>query len=434
MGKKLTVTATGDSLFIADFPQEYLSGEFKEISGYIKDCDVKLTNLETNLSDFEFYPNQYSGGTWLNTRKKYFPYLKGYGFDFYGNANNHCYDYGPDGLMSTIKTLDEEGVLHAGTGESLEAAGRPATFVRNGKKIAVFAVDCSFEKPSMAGEETVALKSRPGVNYLRHKTVYKIDESDVAALKAVAEKTRINAERELSIATGFKTPDPEGVFVLKDITFTTDKSAPETSCDPRDLERILSLVKKAKKENDYVFVLVHCHDDDNVSHANPPEYLKEFSHALIDCGVSAVFGGGCHELRGVEIYKGLPIFYSLGDFIYQGMRVEILPADFMESYGLDKNATAKEALYKRSRGGTVGLQTQVKNFLTVLPKLTFDGDEMTDIELVPVKLFFKTADDREGLPYIAKGEEAEVIFSKINELSSAFKTEFRLEKGKIVLK
>jgi len=137
MSEKLTVTATGDSLFIADFPQEYLSGEFKEISGYIKACDVKLTNLETNLSDFEFYPNQYSGGTWLNTRRKYFPYLKDYGFDFYGNANNHCYDYGPNGLMSTIKTLDEEGVLHAGTGESLEAAGRPAVFVRNGKKIAV---------------------------------------------------------------------------------------------------------------------------------------------------------------------------------------------------------------------------------------------------------------------------------------------------------
>ncbi len=434
MNEKLfTVIATGDALFTADFPKEYSDGEFIEISDYIKSCDAKLTNLETNLSDFEFSPNQYSGGTWLNTRRKYFKYLKSYGFDFYGNANNHCLDYGVDGMLSTIKTLEDNGVYHAGTGESLEKAQAPAVFTRGGKSVAVFAVDSSFEKPSMAGVATLSLKGRPGVNYLRHKTAYKIDENDVANLKKIAEKTRINAERELSIATGYKTPDPEGVYVFGDMTFTTDKNTPVTACDERDLKRLTSLVKDAKSKNDYVFVLVHCHDDDGISHAVPPEYLTEFSHALIDSGASAVFGGGCHELRGIEIYKGLPIFYSLGDFTYQGMRVEILPADFMESYGLDKNATAQEALYKRSRGGKVGLQTQLKNFLTVLPKLSYDGDKMVGFELAPVKLFFMTGDTREGLPYIAKGEEAEMIFNKLDALSKPFGTKLKLEKGKIVL-
>ena len=70
----ISVTATGDSLFVNKFPKEYdaINGEIKE---FIHSCDVKITNLETNLSDFDLSPNAYSGGTWLNTRRKYIKYL-----------------------------------------------------------------------------------------------------------------------------------------------------------------------------------------------------------------------------------------------------------------------------------------------------------------------------------------------------------------------
>ena len=50
--QKLTVTGTGDSLFVTEFPREYDSG-IKTVADFIQKCDVKLTNLETNLSDFE---------------------------------------------------------------------------------------------------------------------------------------------------------------------------------------------------------------------------------------------------------------------------------------------------------------------------------------------------------------------------------------------
>ena len=89
--KKLSVTGTGDSLFVAQFPKEYDEG-IKPVADFIQACDVKLTNLETNLSDFEFFGNAYSGGTWLNTRRKYLEELFRFGFNFFGNANNHCMD------------------------------------------------------------------------------------------------------------------------------------------------------------------------------------------------------------------------------------------------------------------------------------------------------------------------------------------------------
>ena len=431
-GKKLSVTGTGDSLFVAQFPKEYDEG-IKPVADFIQACDVKLTNLETNLSDFEFFGNAYSGGTWLNTRRKYLEELFRFGFNFFGNANNHCMDYSYNGLLSTIDTLDSYGVAHAGTGRSLEEAAKPAILEAQGQKIAVFAVDCSFEEPSRAGRATRFQPARPGVNFLRHDTVYKVSEEDMAALKAIARKTRINFMRENSIATGFLTPDPEGVFFVGKNKYTTKKDVPETSCNPKDKKRITDAIAEAKKTYDYVLVMVHCHDTDNVKVENPPEYWKEFAHACIDAGVSAVFGGGCHRLRGIEIYKNAPIFYSLGDFIYQGLKVEFLPADFMEKFNADINLTAEEALFVRSRGNKVGLHCNKLNYQTYLPRLEFEDGKMTSFSLLPVYLNFDRKDDMNGLPTVAEGKEAEEIRDILNTLSEPFGVRLKLENGRLVL-
>lgn len=416
---KLTVTGTGDSLFVTEFPSEYASG-LKEVADFIQTCDVKITNLETNLSDFEFYGNAYSGGTWLNTRRSCLDDLSKFGFNYYGNANNHAFDYSYQGLLSTIDTLDKHGFAHSGTGRSLEEASRPAILENNGQRIAIFAVDSSFENPSRAGKATKKLIARPGVNYLRHDTAYHVTEEEMNQLKAIAENTKINYSRNSSIATGFLTPDPEGYFFLKNLKFTTKQDAPETSCNAKDLARITSDIKKARETCDYVFLLIHCHDCDNVRTENPPAYLTEFCHACIDAGANAIFGGGCHRLRPIEMYKGFPIFYSLGDFIYQGLKVEHLPADFMEQYNIDIYSTAEQALFARSRGNTVGLHCNKKNYQTFLPKLEFEGGKLVSFGLLPLYLNFDKKDDMNGLPIIAQTEERAEILQLLNELSKPY--------------
>ncbi len=425
---KLTVTGTGDALFVAPFPDNY-DVEYKEVADYIKTCDVKITNLETNLTDFEYFGNAYSGGTWINTRREYLKYLKEYGFNFYGNANNHAMDYGHNGLLSTISTLEENGLAHAGTGDSLSSAEKPAILDIDGKKVAIFAVDASFEIASKAGNATKNLSARPGVNYLGHNDYFYVTDEEMEQLKSIAKNTKINFARERSIRTGFSNPDPDGQFMFAGNAFTTDKTKPSSECNKSDLNRILGGIKKAKEENDYVFIQVHCHNNDNVSQSNPPEYLKEFCRKCIDTGVSAVFGGGCHELRGIEIYKDKPIFYSLGDFIYQGLRVEYLPADFMEKFNADINLSAIEALHVRSRGNKVGLHLMKENFLTILPKIEFDGDKIVDLTIVPVSLNFDATDFKNGLPKMAKGAEEQEIIGVINELSAPFGTKFVFKNG-----
>ncbi len=431
----MKVTGTGDSLFTADFPEAY-DPIRTALLDFIADCDVKMTNLETNLSDFGTFPNQYSGGTWLNTKPELFSYLSSFGFNFYGTANNHCMDYGTAGLLATLDCLDKNGVAHAGTGKSLADAEKPAILqTKDGKTVAIFAVDASMETPSMAGESNAVFEARPGVNFLRHTNTYTVDETDMADLMRIAKNTAINFSRDGDIATGYELPDPDGVFVFGKTTFTTNRGVPKSKCHEKDLKRLTDGIRKAKAENDLVLLLVHCHDEEGTNSVTPPAYLSEFCHAVIDAGVSAVFGGGCHELRGLEMYREKPIFYSLGDFIYQGMRVAFLPPDFLRKYALPPDTSAKDALWARSRGGKIGLQTNEKNFLTVLPKLTFDGDVLTDMVLMPVKLGFQTGDEKlEGLPYAATGAEAQKIFEKYQKLSAELGTDLLLENGLIRLK
>ena len=131
--KTLTVTGTGDSLFVAPFPAEY-APMLDKLAGFIGGCDVRMTNLETNLTDFEYFGNAYSGGTWLSTRRKYMDDLTRFGFNFYGNANNHALDYAHAGLLSTVAELDARKLAHAGTGRSLEEAAAPAILNANGRE------------------------------------------------------------------------------------------------------------------------------------------------------------------------------------------------------------------------------------------------------------------------------------------------------------
>lgn len=432
MKKNLTMTFTGDALFVADFPKSY-DKDLKEISDVIKRVDVKITNLETNLSEFGDYANAYSGGTWLNTEPKDFKYLEKYGFNYYGTANNHVMDYSYHAMLDTIKELEKRGYAHSGTGYDLEDASRPAILNINGKKVGIIAVTTAFQEASKAGKPTPNIKGRPGVNYAGYDTYYQVDEKDIEDLKRIAAKTHINATREKNIKTGYVKPAPEGVFVLGTLNFCLEGTKPTTQCIKADKERIINDIKKAKQECDYVFLFVHCHTMKGDSQETVPDHLIELAKDCIDAGCAGILGGGTHQLRPLEIYKGKPIFYSLGDFIYQGMRVKMFPADFLNKWGCDEKATAWEGLMARSQGNKYGLQKLESSFLTILPIAEYDGDTMVSLKMYPISLGFTREGDLNGLPFIAKGDEAKKIFDIMDRLSRPYGTDLKLENDVIVL-
>ena len=420
--KRLTLSATGDSLFTADIPNEYFDGDFKSVYGFIKDCDVKMTNLETNVMEFGDFPGAYSGGTWLNCTPEDFDHLTKFGFNYYSTANNHCMDYSYHGLLSTIDNLEKRGLAHSGTGRSLQEAGAPASLNVGDLKVGIISVDTSFKDPSRAGEKTNTMKARPGVNYVGFNQYFPIDKNQLEWLKAIAKTSKVNAYEELLVEGGFSLKAPDGIYKFGNTTFCYDGSKKKTECNKRDKARFIKTVEDAKKVYDYLFLAVHCHEIGETKHEEIPDFLVELCHAAVDAGVSAVICNGTHQLRPLEIYNGAPIFYSLGDFIYQGMRVKYLPADFMVKYGVDINSTAWEGLMARSENNTKGLQVHKCNFMTVLPKMTFEDGKLTSLKMMPVIAGFKREGKMDGLPYQAKGEEAKEIFEVLNTLSKLYGT------------
>ena len=425
---KLTVCATGDSLMVAPFPPSY-ARDLADMREYIGGADVRLTNLETNVAPFGDFNSAFSGGTWLNTEPDTFEDLLGFGFNYFGTANNHALDYSYFGLLSTLKTLDRHRLAHSGSGKSLSDAAKPAALATAGGKVGIIAVTTSFADPARAGRKSLGYAARPGVNYVRATRHYALGDADLKALRRIADTCGINDYPKLMVATGYALPDPDGIFSFGPVKFCRRGARPPSECNAGDLARLVASIKEAKRKFDYVFVLAHCHQIDGAKHCEVPALLRELAHACVDAGASAIFGAGTHELRAVEIYGGAPIFYSLGDFIYQGMRVKYLPADFMEKYGVADDATAHEGLMARSKGGKIGLQAGVENFLTVIPRLTFENGALTTLEMLPVDLAFSLRNERNGLPRRARGALARNIFERLEALSKPYGTCLHFDRG-----
>ena len=55
---------------------------------------------------------------------------------------------------------------------------------------------------------------------------------------------------------------------------------------------------------------------------DPSPRLREFSRRMIDAGADMVVGSHPHVTQGAEMYKGKPIVYSLGNFLFNGFDTE----------------------------------------------------------------------------------------------------------------
>lgn len=101
----------------------------------------------------------------------------------------------------------------------------------------------------------------------------------------------------------------------------------ETSPNPKDLARTVEEIKEARRQADIVLVSVHAHEMKGADSKVAAQFVETFARACIDAGASAVIGHGPHELRGIEVYNGGLIFYSLGNFIFQTETVATQPYD-----------------------------------------------------------------------------------------------------------
>jgi poly-gamma-glutamate synthesis protein (capsule biosynthesis protein) len=114
------------------------TGDKGAVREIMKGADLSLVNMETPVDDDFRY---HTTGTTFSGDPKLLEGMKNAGIDFASLANNHIGDAQRDGILDSIRYLDELGIRNAGAGKDLEAAARPASFDINGVKVGIIGCD-----------------------------------------------------------------------------------------------------------------------------------------------------------------------------------------------------------------------------------------------------------------------------------------------------
>src|SRR5690554_5548350 len=107
----------------------------------------------------------------------------------------------------------------------------------------------------------------------------------------------------------------EGKIALVNFAENEWSSATEETAgaNPMDIIDNTNQIKEAKKNADFVFVIVHGgHEYYNL----PSPRMQKQYRFYVDNGADLVIGHHTHCISGNEIYKGVPIYYSLGNFLF----------------------------------------------------------------------------------------------------------------------
>ena len=422
--RNLSLSATGDTLInqpLAIFDEP----EFLALRRVIHQTNVRFTNLETIVHDYVGSPAAESGGTWLAAAPSLLGDLQWYSFNLFAWAHNHALDYGPEALKATYAHLTQAGLTHAGSGHHLSDARRAKYLNLREGRVALISVTSTFPAGAQATHPTRALPGRPGVNPLRFETEVSLPEHEYRLLNDIATDTHLNAKEKLRTQLGFSQPEVAERLNLGGVSFRSGPTrTTRTTCHQGDLEDNLAAIRDATLQADWVIVSIHAHELGQGSLFEPPEFLRDFAHACVEAGAHAVLGHGPHTLRGLEFHRGVPVFYSLGNFIFQNELVELQPFEQYEKARISEHQGTGTLFDARSRGGTAGFALEEHYWQTVVPVLRWEGGALAQVTIHPVALGFGLPRSMRGRPVLATGDEGQRILQRFEQLSRPFGTEF----------
>ena len=410
-----TICSVGDAILLEKFPADYDVTPIKKI---VEQADVRLFNLENVLSDRPIYGSTYCGGTWLLAKEDTLDDTLRFGFNGCSFANNHTMDFSYDGLFDTLAAAKKRNLPICGAGKDLKEASDYTVIETDGGKCALISICATFNDAARAGNPSEHLTGRPGLNPLRFSVEYRITPEHMRALKEISAGTHIDGRRNRSRMGGYTPMPPEGCFGFGEYTFReSDVEGKFSKVNAVDMARTEQTIKDALVACENVIVNIHSHEIKHDTDDEPDDFLIEFCRKCIDAGASAVIGTGTHQLKAIEIYNGKPIFYSLGNFIFQSDMVFCMPDDFREKYKLPYGLTPREQIEARTKRGNGGLHGDVNNFRSLMPFMTFENGKLEKLVLYPLRLDMHT-----GFPALADKEEAQIIYKYLCDRNKQFGT------------
>lgn len=271
--------------------------------------------------------------------------LKAAHVNLVATANNHAFDLGPGGIVDTVSALRVAGLASTGSGETLAVASAPAYAASSAGTVALVAFATGKVRPGGA-----ATPERPGVNELRRD----------ASGEPMAE----------------------------------------------DAERILNAIAAARRHAQIVIAYQHNHDWEP-DMADVPDWQRALARRCIDAGAAVFAGHGAPLVQGIELYQGAPLFYGLGNFVFQTEKaVGAYPPESWQG---------------------------------VIADCIFEGGRCREVRLVPITLNeigLNGPDDMatRGLPTLASSAQAVAILDRIAIRSRPFGLRIDRSSGDLSLK
>ena len=380
----LTITLAGQSMIRSDIRATAPSA-VPVIASLLKG-DVKFTNFEGTVAErgqpSDTVPQLRPNGGWLAPLGT-LDSLQAVGFNLVSLSNNHAWDLRAVGIQNTLREASKLNLVHAGIGNTLDEAVAPGYLHTPKGTVALIGIASGEVAPGGAATPT-----RPGVDELR---VHEGSKGNVVGL-------------------------------------TSDRYGTPLERNEEDARRILQSIRSAHERADLVIVYQHNHIYDKPFGAIfseelperlvPAPWIKKWTHEEVDAGADVVVMHGAPLVQGVEIYHRRPIFYDMGNFIFN------LPP----TSGLDEPIIWESVVaYLEYQGKSLQSITFRPIFLNKI------GEGQPDVHDGHTNNLFL---DTRGLPKPAIGAQARYILERLADASKPFGTiiDVKGETGEIKLK
>ncbi|KAA3447933.1 hypothetical protein C7I87_23485 [Mesorhizobium sp. SARCC-RB16n] len=414
VGEGFTLVAVGDLMMRRPATKNQQSG-FGDVVEILRSADATFGNLETNIFDTRTFKGspQVNGDSYHVGPPELGDDLKRMGFNLLSFANNHTFDWGVEGMRETSRVLDESGIVYAGVGENLAQAGAARYLETARGRVALVSFAATFTPMSRACDPAGEAPGRAGLATLRLAHSIEVPREMLESLKQIRDALPNSVSHEA-----------ENRVVLSGATFKIgDKVTNSFEPNSSDVNDILRNVRQGKQFADFLIVSNHGHEPGEWSQ-EPPDYEQSLARRLIDTGADAYVGHGPHQLRGIEIYKGRPIFYSLGNFFFDNLQM-VEGADYFAEHGKDPRVdTVADLLVEAMKEFPSTLFYQ-----SIVAVSRYDDNRLVELRLFPVELGYSERLANRGVPRVAPAPSANAILQRVQKLSKPFGTEITIENG-----
>jgi len=285
------------------------------------------------------------------------------GFNVATLAGNHIYDAGETGVRDTIDHLADLGIPAVGAGMSIDEARRPVVLERKGIRFGFLSYNCVGPKDSWA------TRNKAGCAYVHILTHYELDHATPGG--------------------------PPSIY---------------TFAEPQSLEAMEDDIQNLRPLCDVLIVALH----KGIGHipAKLAMYEKQVSRAAIEAGADMILGHHAHILRGIDLYKGKPVFHGLGNFV-----------TVTRALSPDENSSPERQEWAKRRKELFGFEPDPECPIfpfhpearhTIIAKCTVDGRTISRISYIPCLI------NKQGQPEaLGNDERGRKVFEYVESITRA---------------